>query len=70
MPTKEMDHSKGPRPGRPGTDTGKFGPGFSSKTERSAAQDPPVDDWGGQGTSGGNTVGKIWYGHNQQTAGN
>lgn len=64
-----QDNSKGPKPGKAGPDTGKFGPGFKGGSQKSAAQDvdPSVPL---QGTCGGNTVKDPMYMENAQTAGN
>ena len=70
MTIKRQDNSKGPKPGKAGTDTGKFGPGFSSKVDRSAATDPEPPSQPHQGTCGGNTVSDPWYGENGQQSGN
>lgn len=70
MTINRQDNSKGPRPGKAGTDVGKFGPGFSSNVERSAAQDPEPPDWAKQGTCGGNTVKDPIYSVNEQQPGN
>lgn len=69
MTISREDHSKGPKPGKAGIETGKFGPGFPGNTQRSAAQDvePSVPL---QGTCGGNTVMDPLYGENAQQPGN
>lgn len=65
----QQDNSKGPQPGKAGSDTGKFGPGFKGNTQTSAAQDvtPSVPL---QGTCGGNTVKDPMYMENAQTPDN
>lgn len=71
MTISRQDNSKGPRPGKPGTSTAKFGPGYPGGEDRSAAQDPPIPAGpGGRGTSGGDTVAHPWYGENAQQPGN
>lgn len=70
MTINRQDNSKGPKPGRPGPETGKFGPAFPGNTDRSAAQDPAVPDWAGRGSCGGDTVAEPWYSENEQQPGN
>lgn len=70
MTISKQDNSKGPRPGKPGTSTTRFGPGYPGGVDKSAAQDPPVPTWADQGTSGGDTVAHPWYGENAQQPGN
>lgn len=70
MTINRQDNSKGPRPGKAGIETGKYGPAFPGNTAKSAAQDPEPPDWADQGTCGGNTVFDPIYGENAQQPGN
>ena len=70
MTISKQDNSKGPRPGKAGTGTGKFGPGYPGGSESSSAQDPSVPNWADRGSCGGDTVAHPWYGENAQQPGN